>query len=132
MQEDEGDEDGDTPHALGGGAMLAQRSARQTTEGPESPQLQASPLRAAGSATLASLDADAEVEHFKRIQVCNPCPLFANQSYLERLPAQCLHPLFWEMPVLGFKPAWSRNRLLHILQVEPYVVGKQTVLTDLG
>lgn len=76
MQEDEGDEDGDTPHAPGAGAILAQRSARQTADGPESPQLQASPLRAAGSAALGSmaLDADAEVEHFKRMQVCSPWP----------------------------------------------------------
>ncbi|CAL8463328.1 g2862 [Coccomyxa elongata] len=82
-KEDEGDEDGDTPHALGGGAMLAQRSARQTTEGPESPQLQASPLRAAGSAALASIDADAEVEQFKRMQAAKEAELVAVRARIE-------------------------------------------------
>ncbi|EIE18182.1 PIP5K-domain-containing protein [Coccomyxa subellipsoidea C-169] len=50
-KEDEGDDDGDTPHApMNGGvlAVLPQRSAQSTTDGPESPQ-QASPLRAAGA-----------------------------------------------------------------------------------
>ena len=71
-QEDEGDDDGDTPHApMNGGvlAVLPQRSAQSTTDGPESPQ-QASPLRAAGSSALGTMaDADAEVEHFARLQV---------------------------------------------------------------
>jgi hypothetical protein len=84
-QEDEGDDDGDTPHApTNGGApgMLPQRSARSTTDGPESPQ-QASPLRPAGSSALGTLaDADAEIERFARMQVIYftmeaalmPCP----------------------------------------------------------
>ncbi|KAK9917488.1 hypothetical protein WJX75_004962 [Coccomyxa subellipsoidea] len=85
-KEDEGDDDGDTPHApTNGGApgMLPQRSARSTTDGPESPQ-QASPLRPAGSSALGTLaDADAEIERFARMQAAKEAELAAVRARIE-------------------------------------------------